>query len=455
MGKKSKQSHRPSISMDSEIESLRTIFEQVVDNRSKNASHKLSDILMSGFAMFSLKYKSLLSFEHQTAIEKANLQTIYGIEKVCSDVQLRSVLDTIDPSFIRSLFPEKFKTLHKTGILADFSFKIGGTSYLIMSCDGVQHFSSKSIKCKCCLSKTHKDGSVTYHHNMLCAALVHPEKREVFLIDVEPIVQQDGKDKQDCERNAAKRLQENVSKAYQKYEKQYNFLFVEDALYANAPHIETLTSNGYHYILNVKPDSHKTLFAYIEGKRQRKSLKTYAFAEKKGKNTIKHDFEYVNNVLLCNSSPTTRVNFVSYTQTITNDKGVITSKTTFTWITNIKIAENKLIDISKAGRARWKIENETFNTLKNLGYHFEHNYGHGDDHLATTFAFLMLLAFYIDQLVQSCCHIFQQIEKNIITKIKLWETQKAIFQTSHCISMEYLYRRIAWLFSIKIKHNLS
>jgi hypothetical protein len=121
----------------------------------------------------------------------------------------------------------------------------------------------------------------------------------------------------------------------------------------------------------------------------------------------------VNNVLLCNSSPTTRVNFVLYTQTITNDKGVITSKTTFTWITNIKIAENKLIDISKAGRARWKIENETFNTLKNLGYHFEHNYRHGDDHLATTFAFLMLLAFYIDQLVQSCCHIFQQIEKNI------------------------------------------
>ena len=36
-------------------------------------------------------------------------------------------------------------------------------------------------------------------------------------------------------------------------------------------------------------------------------------------------------------------------------------------------------------RARWKIENETFNTLKNQGYHFEHNYGHGEQHLSVVF----------------------------------------------------------------------
>lgn len=454
MSKKSKKQHRSAISMDIEIKSLQAIFEQVKDERAKNASHKLSDILMSGFAMFSLKYTSLLSFEEQNRIESANLQTIYGIKKVCSDVQLRSVLDTINPQFIRDLFPKKFDLLKKTGILDDFSFKIGGTEYLIASCDGVQHFSSKAVKCSCCLSKKHKDGSVTYHHNMLCAVLVHPDKREVFILDVEPIVQQDGNEKQDCERNAAKRIQESIAKNYQKYQKQYNFLFVEDALYANAPHINLLESKNNYYILNVKPDSHKTLFSYIEGKRQRKELKTYNYTEKKGNNTIKHEFEYVNKALLCNSSPTTRVNFVHYIQTVSNDKGIV-KKTTFTWVTNIKIAENKLVAIMKAGRSRWKIENETFNTLKNLGYHFEHNYGHGEDHLATMFAYLMLLAFYIDQLVQSSCHIFQQIEKNIFTKVKLWETQKSIFQTTHCVSMEYLYRRIAWLFNFNIQHFLS
>ncbi len=305
-------------------------FSKVKDKRRSNACHKLSDILMSGFAMFSLKGKSLLSFTELTSVEKNNLKTVYGIDSVCSDSNLREVLDGIDPQFLRELFPKKFETLRNTGILAEYSYKIGGVAYHIVSCDGVQHFSSKLVSCDCCLRKEHKNGSTTYHHNMLCSVLVHPDKREVFILDVEPIQKQDGSKKNDCEQNAAKRLQENMSNCYGKYQKYYNFLFVEDALYANAPHIAIL--------------------------------------------------------------------------------------------------ENKLVAIMKAGRARWKIENETFNTLKNLGYHFERNYGHGKDHLSTMFAYLMMLAFYIDQLVQACCHNFQQLEKNIKTKVKLWDTIAAIFK---------------------------
>jgi hypothetical protein len=265
-------------------------------------------------------------------------------------------------------------------------------------------------------------------------------------MDVEPIVQQDGVEKNDCERNAAKRLQINMKLAYEKYQKRYNFLFVEDALYANAPHIETLVNNEFNYLLNVKPDSHKTLFKYIEGKRDRKQLHVYAYTEK----GVKHEFEYVNNVLLCSSSPKLRVNFIHYTQTDKNGK-----KTTFTWVTNIKLAQNKLISLMKAARARWKIENETFNTLKNLGYNFEHNYGHGKDHLSTMFAYLMLLAFYIDQLIQACCHIFIQIEEKIITKIKMWHTIKAIFQTTLVKSVYQIYQHLAALFEIKVKRVWS
>ena len=454
MSGKSKKQYRAEISMDSEISKIRLVFDQVEDKRSSNVSHQLSDILMSGYAMFSLKSPSLLSFETQTEIEKANLKTVYGIPKMCSDVQLRAVLDKVDPQFIRDLFPEKFAELRKTGILDDFSFKIGGTEYLIVSADGVQHFSSKKVNCACCLTRKHKDDSISYHHNMLCASLVHPDKREVFMLAVEPIVQQDGYVKQDCELNAAKRLLDNMKENYTKFQKQYNILFVEDALYANAPHIKLLERNKYSYILNVKPDKHTGLFAYIAGKRRRNELKTYSYTEKQGKNTIKHSFEYVNNALLCNNAPDVRINFMEYKQTITNKNGV-SKTTTFTWITNIKLAENKIVAVMRAGRARWKIENETFNTLKNLGYHFEHNYGHGADHLATTFAYLMLLAFYTDQLVQASCHIFKQIEANISTKIKLWDTMRSVFQTTFSPSMDAIYRHIAWLFSIKIKPHPS
>jgi Transposase DDE domain len=446
MSAKSYKTYRREVTLDNEISTLRTIFQTVKDKRASNTSHSLDDILMCGYALFSLKYTSLLDFEQQTVVEKSNLKTVFGIEKVCSDVQLRSVLDKINPVFLRDLLPKKFATVRKTGLLDEFAYKIGSVFYHIVSCDGVQHFSSKNNSCTCCLKKEHKDGSCTYHHNMLCAALVHPEKREVFLMDVEPIIQQDGVEKNDCERNAAKRLQTNMKQAYEKYQKQYSFLFVEDALYANAPHIEQLIDNGFHYLLNVKPDSHKTLFRYIEGKRSRKELKVYSYTE----NGVKHQFEYVNNVLLCNTSPKLRVNFIHYTQTDKSGK-----KTTFTWITDLKLAENKLKTLMKAARSRWKIENETFNTLKNLGYNFEHNYGHGHDHLSTMFAYLMLLAFYNDQLVQACCHIFSQIEEKITTKIKIWQTIKAIFQTIAVKSINDIYQHLAALFDFKFKPYLS
>ena len=189
---------------------------------------------------------------------------------MCSDTQLRDVLDTIDPKFIRDEFSVKFGQLKKAGILKDFRYKLGSTFYHIVSCDGVHHFSSKHIHCDCCLEKKHKDGSITYQHQMLCAALVHPDRRETFLMDVEPIVKQDGSTKQDCELNAGKRLQMALYNKYSTKEKRYNFLIVEDALYANIPHINLLTSNGFNFLINVKPKKHKTLFAYVQGKRARK-----------------------------------------------------------------------------------------------------------------------------------------------------------------------------------------
>ena len=442
MKKAKYEHHRSSISMDGEIKALQEVFAGVEDNRGSNSSHKLHDIIMCGFAMFSLKYSSLLDFNSPSEIEKENLKKIYGIDSVCSDTQLRRVLDTIDPGFLRDLFPKQFVTLQKTGLLEEFGYKIGSLTYHIVSCDGVQHFSSKRISCDCCLKKEHRDGSISYHHNMLAAVLVHPEKREVFILDIEPITRQDGSAKNDCERNAAKRLQQNMAKNYEKHQKDCNFLLTEDALYANAPHIADLMASKFDYILNVKPDSHKTHFSYIEGKRKRKELKTHTFIE----GGITHSFEYVNNALLCASSPNLRVNFIQYTQI--DKKG---KKTTFTWISNIVINKNKLMPLMRAARARWKIENETFNTLKNLGYHFEHNYGHGKDHLSTMFAYLMLYAFYLDQLIQACSRTFSKIEKKIVTKIKLWGYLKAIFQTTYCSSIENIYKIIASMFCVQLE----
>ena len=436
------QRHREKVTADSQISELRTVFEQVKDSRRSNIQYSLPDICMSGYALFALKHDSLLSFETQTKAEKHNLETVFGLKQLPSDTQLRAVLDRVDPTFLRNQLAVKFETLRKTGIIKEFGYAIGAKTYHLLSCDGVQHFSSKKNNCPCCLVKKHRDGSHTYHHQMLCAAMVHPDKKEVFLMDAEPIKQQDGTSKNDCELNAAKRLHKHLFEQYETHTQKYRFLILEDALYANQPHIQLLESKGFDYILNVKPKSHKTLFNYINHKRKAGKLATFSY-EKDG---VKHEFEYLNNVLLNNSHPDLRVNFLRYVET--DKKG---KKTVFTWVSNIRMRQNRLTAIMRAGRARWKIENETFNTLKNLGYHFNHNFGHGKDHLSTMFAFLMFIAFYNDQLIAACSVHFKQLQQKLKTKLKIWQSIKAIFHTVRIYSFKEVYQKMAILFQIKLK----
>jgi hypothetical protein len=95
--------------------------------------------------------------------------------------------------------------------------------------------------------------------------------------------------------------------------------------------------------------------------------------------------------------------------------------------------------IMRIGRARWKIENEVFNTLKNQQYHFEHNFGHGEKYLCTNFAFLMMLAFTLDQIQQSANRYFRTLIENLKTKVKLWEAIRAVFKILPCSSMNEIY----------------
>jgi hypothetical protein len=105
----------------------------------------------------------------------------------------------------------------------------------------------------------------------------------------------------------------------------------------------------------------------------------------------------------------------------------------------------------RAGRGRWKIENETFNTLKNQGYNFEHNYGHGERHLATALVILMMLAFLIDQIQQLCCSSFRRLWKKLGTKAKLWAMIRSLFSVLEFDSMKALYRHLGSLYQLQLE----
>jgi hypothetical protein len=265
------------------------------------------------------------------------------------------------------------------------------------SIDGTGVFSSHEIHCQNCCEKRHKDESITCHHQLLGAAIVHPEHKVVIPLAPEPILKQDGVNKNDCERNAAKRLLAHIRREHPFLK----VIVVEDGLSSNCPHIQTLKSLNYSYILAVKPGDHKSLFEWLEGE-------FCTFHEIAGANGIVHRFRFINNVPLNEAHFECKVNFVEYWEL---KKGKA----------NQHLTKQYVFSIMRGGRARWRIENETFNTLKNQGYCFEHHFGHGYQHLHTVFAMLMMQAFLIDQTQAYYSPLFRKTWEKLHSKIRLWE----------------------------------
>ena len=223
---------RKDLSADALFESLRSHFGSLSDLRSGEVEIPLGDALMSAFAMFSLKDPSLLAFDHRRHNPNDNFRTIYGINRVPCDSQMRDILDPIDPANLRAPFREVFRRLQRGQVLKRFVYLDG---HYLLSLDGTTYFSSSKIHCSSCLEKHHRNGSVTYSHQLLGATLVHPDLKEVIPLAPEPIIQQDGQAKNDCERNATRRW----LKRFRQEHPHLPVIVVEDALAPTPPTFAT------------------------------------------------------------------------------------------------------------------------------------------------------------------------------------------------------------------------
>src|SRR5260370_14045070 len=217
--------------------------------------------------MFSLPSPSLLAFDKQRI--EGNLETIYGIPRAPCDTRMRERLDPVSPESLRPSFTSVFRQLQRGKALEDMVFLDG---HYLVALDGTGYFSSQTIHCASCLHKVHRNGSITYYHQMLGAAIIHPDRREVIPLMPEPIVTQDGSTKNDCERNAAKRF---IAKLRHDHP-HLKFIVTEDGLSSNAPHIDTLHESGCHYILGVKEDDHASLFAQVQAAAEAGGVTSYA-----------------------------------------------------------------------------------------------------------------------------------------------------------------------------------
>jgi hypothetical protein len=396
---------------------MRNAFEKIPDHRrAGSVEYTLADVLMCGFALFSLKNRSLLEFKShiQNNATGANLRSMYRIEKVPSDTQMREILDPVPTDQLRPVFKQIIQSAQRGGLLKEFQFIDG---HYLASIDGTGYFASDKIHCASCQEKKDKrTGAVSYSHAMLGIALVLPGKKQVLPLCPEPIIKQDGEAKNDCERNAAKRLLERLRKDHPRLP----LIIVEDGLSSNAPHIEELQRHGMSYILGVKQGDHAFLFEQVMDSVETDRMQVVSEEESDARR-IERRVAYVNGLSLNRSHPDLKVNFLELYEDIDGKEQY------YSWITNIEVTEKNAFQLAEGGRARWKIENETFNTLKNQGYHFEHNFGHGHVNLSVILALLMMLAFLCDQIQECTCPVFQAALARKGRKQYFWESIRAHF----------------------------
>jgi hypothetical protein len=412
---------RKHLSADALLGVLRTGFAALADHRSGNPDISLTDALMSAFAMFSLKSPSLLAFDQERS--EGNLQRVYRIERVPCDTAMREILDPVEPEVLRPLFTQVFRALQRGKALEEMVFVDG---HYLLALDGTGYFSSQQIHCASCLETHHRNGTVTYRHQMLGAALIHPDRREVIPLMPEPIIKHDGTEKNDCERNAAKRFITHLRQDHP----HLKVIVTEDSLSSNAPHIQCLQDHDLHDILGVKEGDHAALFAHVAAAEQAGRV-TY-YEREDAATGLRQRFRFVSDVPLNEAHAELRVNFLECWEW---DKDTVHH---FSWVTDLRVNTGTVYQLMRGGRARWRIENETFNTLKNQGYHFEHNYGHGYQHLSVVFAVLMMLAFCVDQVQQLCCPLFQAVWSKLGSKRRLWERMRALFHDYALRSMQHL-----------------
>lgn len=421
---------RKKLNADSFLALVRQDFRKVPDARADNAKITLNDTLMAALAMFQLKDPSLLAFDKRRQEEPENLHSVFGIKVIPCDTQMRTILDPLPLDSLRAPFRTIFREVQRGKDFEKMAFYDG---HYLLSGDGTGFYSSEKVSSPYCLDKKNKNGKTLYYQQMYAASFVHPDCKVVIPVFPEMITRQDGDQKQDCERKAAKRF-------YQEFRREHPHLkviVVEDGLSSNGPHIRDLQRLDLRFILGAKPDDHEYLFEQLSQATEAGTATEVSFLDQEDRKKA-HFLRFKNGVALNKSNPDLIVNVLEYWQ-IAKDEKI----TRFSWVTDIEISEENVFQLMRAGRARWKIENETFNTLKNQGYNLGHNYGLGQKNLSAVFSILMMLAFLIDQAQQLSCWLFQEALQKSGSKRYLWESIRSFFRNYRVDSMETILRAIA------------
>ena len=360
---------------------------QLPDHRqeSPNTRYAIQDAALGAFGIFFTQSPSFLEYQRRLQHTKGhnNVQTLFGVEQMPCDNQIRTLLDPLAPSHLDPVFVEIFTGLEQHHLLDPF--RVLGAQ-LLVSLDGTTYFSSQTLHCPNCLTRQLANGRTLYYHSVITPVIVCPGHPEVIALPPEYILPQDGQAKQDGEQEAGQRW---ISKAAKVVAPPQGTLLGDD-LYRKQPFCALALDQGLHFILTCKPDSHATLSERLAFWQANDGIAALERRHWNGRFTAVRLSRYINDVRLRDGHDAVSINWFEIT--------VVKAKTGAhlyhnSFITNHRLHADNVADVAQAGRGRWKIENENNNVLKTKGYHLEHNFGHGQHYLSAFLLSLNLLAF--------------------------------------------------------------
>ena len=405
-------------SFDNMVRFFRQTISAFPDPRTgTNTRYTIEDSALGAFSVFFTQNPSFLSFQSamQQTKDKNNAQSLFGITKIPCNNHIRDLMDEVHPSYVMPVFQFVFDGLAKSGHLDAFR---SYNNNLLFAFDGTQYFSSNNIHCENCSRQQHQNGTVTYSHSVVTPVIVAPGNNKVIALQPEFITPQDGHDKQDCENAAAKRWLDQYAAYYQFF----GVTVLGDDLYCKQPICEKLVDRQLDFILVCKPDSHKTLYQWVNELDAMQAVETVVEKHWTGKTHQIDTYRFANQLPLRDGKDAIEVNWCELTTTLPD--GQILYKNAFA--TNFKISKDNVEQIVKDGRARWKVENENNNVLKNRGYNLEHNFGHGKKHLSALLLTFNLLAFLFHTVLELMDEKYKLVRANLPTRKTFFDDLRAL-----------------------------
>jgi hypothetical protein len=412
------------------IKMLRKTFDELPDYRTgKNVTYAITDAAVGAFSVFFTQSASFLAHQRdmQTQKGKSNASSLFGIEKVPTDPQIRNLLDPISPAYLSEPFWTIYAGLESAGYLDGYR---GFADNYLCGLDGTQTFSSQKIQCAHCSTHEH-NGTTTYSHTALTPVLTAPGQKQVIALEPEFILPQDGHEKQDCEQAAAKRW---VLRNASRFPRQRVTILADD-LYCHQPFCALLLAQHMNFILVCKPDSHVALYEEVALLNKIGGVCHLSFRQWNGRFIEVWQCRYAHHVPLRRGADALYVNWCEITIS-REDSGERLYHNAFA--TNHTLSEQTVKPILTAGRTRWKIENENNNVLKNYGYHLEHNYGHGQQFLASILILLNLLAFLMHTVLDFIDDKYRLVRQALVRRDTFFADLRALTRYLYFTDWDHL-----------------